>query len=409
MLSIDLQICIEAIKISLLNNSPAQLVELLTKNQVNWNSLQKKVAFHGLRPVVYDAFKKIDSHLILPAYFDELKQYTFQQSLFNLVAVREMVSLLNLLDSHGIRAAPLKGILFVHEFYGRKPLREGSDLDIFVPREDAAKALTLLVEECGYFFTVPESFMTDHTNQEIIKIILSTKGYHEVGLEKKNTRVHIDFHWESYEDFYQYRLPENFLVSHLSKRTFFNDQCLLPSQEDMFWTLLIHHGGREKWVRLKYFCDLIMFYSFYAQTVNWTDIFDKAGEYKLKQALIEGFYCLEKQFSVELPDSIKKEFLFHKKKSYTNILSYWELAENGNESFTAKKKLYELYFALQDKGFSYIRHVKYSFLKRASPNPLEKDKRIIVFPEQYYILNFLAHLVGTLSIYVGIRKRKRIL
>ena len=401
-----IQLFIEAINCSLLGSSSEKLTAILATNKFDWKVVSEKAMYHGIRPILVDAFKKINEPLLDNLFVDELKILAFQQSIFNLSAARETVCFLDFLTRHNIKAIPFKGIFFIHELYDKKSLREGSDLDILVRREDAARALKLLIDEGGYRFSLPDKFLNERSTDQVISVLLSMQGFHEVGLDKKqDSMVHIDFHWDAYENFYQYKLPVDLLFSNIVSKPFFDSECSLPDKETIFWTLIIHHGGREIWSRLKYFCDLIAFYQKYGAEMNWEEILKKAEKFKMKRLIVDAFYCLYSQFHIQAPAIIIDQFTVKNrtKSNLLKLLDYWEFAQPIDFSYTAKWKFERLYFSLQDDNYSYMRHAKHSFLKRSFPNPIEPE-RVIVFSENYPILNFFGKLATAFPKYCGLKK-----
>jgi Uncharacterised nucleotidyltransferase len=61
----------------------------------------------------------------------------------------ELLKLLALFETHSISAVPFKGPILAASVYGNLSLRQFGDLDIFVHKEDIARAARLLVSQ-GY-------------------------------------------------------------------------------------------------------------------------------------------------------------------------------------------------------------------------------------------------------------------
>ncbi|QDK82412.1 nucleotidyltransferase family protein [Spirosoma sp. KCTC 42546] len=407
MSSIYTKLLVESINVSLNNVPDGNLKYLLKHTKYDWDLLKQKTAYHGISPILFDVIRKVDKDLVDSNYFDVLKNSSIRQSVFDLLASQEILSLLKFLESHNIEVLPSKGILFIHELYDKKSIRESFDLDILVRRKDAVKALKLLVEEAKYHFILPDDFIEKKTTDDIIHSLLSISGHHEVGLKRADSEIHIDFHWDAYEDFYQYQLPTGSLFKDQANKFFFNSICKIPSKEAIFWMLIIHHGGREMWLRLKYFCDLFVFYQKYGNDIDWGQIVLEAEKFKMKRIIINAFYCLETLFNIKLPDSICLLFSENNnlEKNYNKISNSWDVAQSRNATILAKIRFYILYFSLQDDNYSYIQHIKHSFQKRSVPNPLETEKRIIVFPKKFIMLNFFGKVATAMAIYIGFKKR----
>jgi hypothetical protein len=84
-------------------------------------------------------------HAVCPAAvpattLDQLKRYFHTITLRNMFLVRELSTLLSMLDAHGIPAIPYKGPVLATSVYGNLALRQFRDLDVLLRAQDAARA-----------------------------------------------------------------------------------------------------------------------------------------------------------------------------------------------------------------------------------------------------------------------------
>lgn len=389
--SIELEILIESIKTSLLGESPEKLQAILKNNQIDWQKFIPFVEYHSIRPVVFDAFQKMDKSLIPSEIARYLQEYMFNQTILNLNYSLEIGRLLQLFQAKGLRALPYKGNLFIHQFYGNKQLREVGDMDFLFHPEDAKAGLKLLLDD-GYQLSVPdESFARKLDPNALINKILTSKGQYEVTLVKRtkenNMQFAIDFHWEIYADFIPYKVDFERFFTTTTQQSFLGKNIDMPSTETLYFMLMSHHGGKEFWLRMKHFCDLIMFLKIHQQSFNWQKIIDSSQKNKLNTVSMDGFYLLKKLFNVSLPAPIQEEVNKHNfKKVEKKIFQYWELGEKWDTLFL-RLRYEEILILSQDNGFSRKKYFKSLFQVFSTSHPLE-NPRIISFPDNYPILNF---------------------
>ena len=100
---------------------------------------------HGLVSLLYYQLSTICPESVPGALLNRLKT-RFQANLaHNLFLTAELLKLLSLFENHGIPAVPFKGPVLASSVYGNLSLREFSDLDILIHREDFNKAKDLLL------------------------------------------------------------------------------------------------------------------------------------------------------------------------------------------------------------------------------------------------------------------------
>lgn len=376
--SVELEILIEAIKISLLEKSSKKLISLLKSQNIDWQRLEKLATFHSIRPVVYDAFRHIGFE---NEYSTKIKSYTIGQSIINLGTTQELARLLDLLQNQNIRVLPYKGLLFINELYSNQNLRETHDVDLLVHPEDAKKALKILIND-GYIFDA--KIGRNLSFDEITDTLLSTFGIIEVGLDKMTTvgiNVHIDFHWRLYEDFYQYTIDFTEFFTHQKQTTYSSRTVFFPSKKSQFLMLLNHHGGRENWCRLKHFCDLITFLKTNNSFSN-EELLEISTEAEMKNIFEVGLSMYQ---SIFIDANETNKFPIQLK-----IYKYWEIGELWLKLSNLILFEYIKFNLHNDMSFLKFISKKYSFF--SIPN-LTENPRLITFPKQFRFLNFCSKVI----------------
>lgn len=380
MISKELQLLIESIKVVLLDSSPEVFKNLANDPKLNWQRVDKMLKYHSIRPIFYQACRNINFQNDL---VESVGVFTKKQAIKNLNEIVESKRVLTFLKDAGVPVLPYKGLLFLEKIYDNKPLREIGDLDILVSPKDAVKALELLIKD-GYKLCV-EGNISEHLLTEIIETTPSP----EVGLDKKTPigmNVHIDFHW-GINEASQYRIDLPLIFSTAEIANFQNQRILLPNTSSIFKMLLNHHGGRECWVRLKDLADLIAFKKTYPQITfndltNWSSEMDMKKIYVAAESLLESIF-----FADDLPLDKQEESV-----SLKRIVGMWEYATHWDR-IMPKIFLIRIYRKLQDRETSWSTLI-YNQIKFHSMANLTENKRLFVLHEKYVFLNAFSKLLS---------------
>ena len=382
--STELEIFIESIKVALFDKPKERLLFLLENKTINWQRFEQMWSYHALRPVVYSAFTKVDfQHKIL----EKLRLYSFEQAVVNLQLYNELPHLLRLLSKNGIKALPYKGILFVEKLYQNQPLREFGDVDILVHKKGAQKALQLLFAD-GY--TLAKEVRVSGTTEAEITEILEFQC-NEVGLDK--SPIHIDFHWQIFEDYRHFKITTDEI---LSGSVLVKNEYYEPTTETLFLMILIHHGGRDCWLKLKHLADLAMFITLYQHQIDWHKMFVHLEEIQLKTSTLHGLILVQSIFKIDFCPKLQQicSQATYNEALIKKIVAYWEYA--GDMVRLRSKMQYNyIYWLLQDANFSMPKHLWSYFKNHAYPNPIE-EKRLIIFSKKHPILNFFGKVLSIL-------------
>ena len=174
----------------------ARLHELLSR-PINWEAVLHAAARHRVRPLLYAALAKAESGAVPSAVLSELREFAAENSRKSLFMIAQLFKLLDLLQSHGIPAAPFKGPVLSSLAYGSLALREVGDLDLLIRKSDMASVKRLLVSR-GFRPAFPtarpdEVAYVEHlTGSDELHYLASHEEHHFVN---PRTTVNIDVHW----------------------------------------------------------------------------------------------------------------------------------------------------------------------------------------------------------------------
>jgi hypothetical protein len=149
----------------------------------DWNYFRNLANEHGVSALVWNNLEKYQLHSGLPEEIVSFLRCALMRSLSrNTFNTESMGEVLRLLNKENIKTVILKGLALENSVYGNKGLRQMSDVDILINREECIKARKILISN-GYDSLPVKSFFH--------KQIMSYYGKHLPSLIKKGTSVEI--------------------------------------------------------------------------------------------------------------------------------------------------------------------------------------------------------------------------
>jgi Uncharacterised nucleotidyltransferase len=388
LLSEEIQLLIESARVCLLVKADNNIEIDKVKSKVNWNKLFDLAGYHSFRPIAYEATKNIN----IPIR-NKLFKHTRDVAISNLVSSHEFVRVDTLCKKNNLNFIPYKGHVLLASIYQNKPLREIGDLDFLFHPKNAKDSLELLLKD-GYVLNPNDEFSLTEKNISINEVFKAYGAYEATLAKSINGKpAMIDFHWGLHYSFLPYKINIDSLFENKTTIKVNNVDCVAPSEEAMFIMLIIHHGGRDTWMKLKFMADLLAFMEVKGNKIDWVKMLASMTEMKLKRPMLVGFFLLQKYFDYEIPVVIQAEFVKEKidVKLTEPIIDYWE---NCYDILSLKGRLkYErILWSIQDEGFSRWTYIKEMFKMYKIPNPIE-SKRLVTFPVNYYVLNGISKVI----------------
>lgn len=225
--------------------------------------LQTLIRYHGIRPQFLDFLHKNNLNV---SFQSKLAQECQQIAIMNLLSVKELGKLSDTLSLNGINCYAYKGSVWANWLYDNVGKREFGDIDLLISRKSLSTALRVFAEE-GYH--------PDPYRQYLLDKPYRTKGFYRTDyhVPLENTAVEtssmVEAHWQvayprlkfefSEEEWDRYK--QNYVLLGYTLNTFIN--------EYQFLLLLVHHGGKEQWSRMKYIADFAAYMIRYGNQTNW--------------------------------------------------------------------------------------------------------------------------------------------
>src|SRR5262245_35749716 len=127
----------------------AARISALVRRDIDWDYLLRIANEHGITPLLYTHLNATCREAVPNRNLDELRNHFHDNSRHNLFLTGELLNLLRLFETHQIPAIAFKGPVLAAAVYGNLALRQFSDLDLMIHKQQVAKTRGLLVSR-GY-------------------------------------------------------------------------------------------------------------------------------------------------------------------------------------------------------------------------------------------------------------------
>lgn len=239
-------------------------IEALVRSGIDWSYLTNEAIRLGVLPLFARTILSTCPQLIPHRSLDQLRHYYLGNAQHNLQLTAELLSIINQFSARNIQALPLKGPVLAVLAYGDTGLRQFSDLDILVHRQNVAKAKMLLIER-GY------ELMDDiPTSQEVLH--LETQLHYT--FVHPETDVVVELHFAIHRKYFGIAFEPEDVWERTQQVQLANQAVLCLSPEDLFLTLTAH-GAIHRWERLSWITDIAELMRLYRE-IEWDTVLERA-------------------------------------------------------------------------------------------------------------------------------------
>jgi hypothetical protein len=265
-----------------LSQDDRRCIQSLLSQELDWNFLLQQSARHGVMPLLHWSLKQIDSAGI-PLEFLNALQIRFQENAQqNMLLTQELVLLLNQFRQQGISILTFKGPSLAFAIYGNLALRQITDLDILVHKQDQAKALDLLVEQ-GYQLRVQVPW--------------------ETHLTRNNSLYNVDLHSSIAPTHLSHPLCSTDVWQDL-KPLQFAGTTMLTLPPEMHLLVLCLHGTKDCWSRLNRICDVSELIR--TQSLDWQKLMDWSDVQGWRRLIGLGLVLARDLLNTEVPNDVQQ-------------------------------------------------------------------------------------------------------
>lgn len=276
---------------------------------IDWQLLLQMIRYHKVTPLFYKGLT-IHTTLLdaLPSFFlENLKNRSFRFVVQNLKNAKELQRIIPLFRKEGIEIIPYKGILLAEMAYQELGLRESSDIDFLIKRQDFEKIKKILLAE-GYRPSFNISFLSNNC-------FFSLYGEYNFDIYKgevqnRSTRqFHLEPHWVLGNKMYQTYIDYDAVLPLTAKGKLLNSDINRLSPEGLLITTVTHHGSTDQWLNLKTVIDIAVLLQRFNHQLNWSLIVHTCEEFKIINVLLLGLSLSKEFFDSPLPENVEQMLL----------------------------------------------------------------------------------------------------
>ena len=265
-----------------------EVARLLESNLV-WRRFLFLAAKNQVVPLVY-ARLNASAKRVPQSVMAILRRRCMSIASWNLFLASELNLLLGLFKEHEICAIPFKGPPLAISLYGDLSLRQGDDLDIFIPLTKLDRAIELM-QSCGYR-------LADHFTGIGAKELGAS--FKDAMLENAATGLCVELHWAISEPAFHNKLRDfNPCGRKIGAMKLLDAVVPIASVEDTLF-LLATHGIRHYWNRLKWICDIVQLRRVHLK-LDWDAALATADTFSCRRAFLIPFLLARDLLGVSLP------------------------------------------------------------------------------------------------------------
>lgn len=274
-------------------------IRILTRTAVRWDVLFHLAEQHGVTCLLYQSLSSV-AEVIPPAEMRSLRQ-SYESNLHKvLLTARELIRILDCLDSRAIEVMPYKGLALAEMLYGDLAARHSGDIDLLIHARDLAR-IEDAVRDLGY--------TTNLTLSEKQQQAYLISGY-ECAFDSAAGKNLLEVQWALQPRFYAVDFDLESIFRRAASVTVAGRELRTPSVEDLALVLSVH-AAKHMWTRLIWLCDIARLMEL--PEVNWKWIAKQACILGIVRILRVTLLLTQQLLGAELPAKIASEIVADRK------------------------------------------------------------------------------------------------
>jgi Uncharacterised nucleotidyltransferase len=232
-------------------------IRALTQNPIRWNDLFSVAERHGVTCLVYQALSGVRD--AVPSREMSTVQQRYEANLLKvLLTARELIRILDALDSLALEVMPYKGLALAETLYGDVAARQAGDIDLLIHARDFTRVKDA-VHDLGYITHLKLSAKEQHA------YLIS--GY-ECSFDSAAGKNLLEVQWALQPRFYAVDFDIEGVFRRAVPVTVTGREMKTPSPEDLVLVLSLH-AAKHLWTRLIWICDIARLMQLPALNWNW--------------------------------------------------------------------------------------------------------------------------------------------
>jgi hypothetical protein len=276
------------------NNEQAGRIKAVISSEKDWQYFADQANKHGIGALVYNNLDKLGFLEYLPkSDYGFLRNVMMMSLARNTRHISEMKEVLNILNKAGIKTVLLKGLALETTVYEDKGLRQMTDVDVLISRNDCIKSRNLLL--ANGFKSLP-------VKSPLHKLIIMHTGKHLPSLIKGEFSIEI--HHDLFGKGKEYLTQMLYDKSHSLELS--GERVFIPAAQLFFLYLVKHLNYHEmnNESQLRLYADLVVLSESYREEILNTDLIELADQAGIKGIIADKLELLGEFWGLNFSDRI---------------------------------------------------------------------------------------------------------
>jgi hypothetical protein len=271
----------------------------LLRQPVRWDSLLDLALRHGTQPLLYQALSEIEGKspgMLSTGAMRALQRNHELNLRKSLLLSRELIRILDRLESFKIEAIPYKGLALAEFLYGDIALRQAGDIDLLIRPQDFPRVRDA-ARDLGF---------TPHTVFSTLQERAYLKSGYECSFDGSAGPNLLEVQWAIQPRFYAIDFDMAGIFERAVTVNVAGPSMRTLSAEDLF-LVLSAHAAKHVWGRLIWICDLARIMAL--PNLNWGWIASQAKTLGMIRILRVSMLAAHKLLRVTIPKTASQSFL----------------------------------------------------------------------------------------------------
>jgi hypothetical protein len=346
----------------------AERIRTLLQQDIDWAYLLQIAYRNGVLGLLHRSLNSTCKEAVPKAILGQLQSYCYANAARNVFLSSELLKLLNLFETHNIRAIPYKGLVLAASAYGNLELRQFCDLDILVHKRDFLKAKELLIL---------------HGYSQVCEQLC------EISFVDKDSKVKVDLHQAIAPNYFPFPLDFDRLWERLQPLSLNGVTVNSLSSEDLLLLLCVYLAkdcfNRE---RLAQLCDIAELIRSQPE-IDWGRVIEQAHNLGTERIFFLGIFLAHQLLGTTLPEEVLQKVQAQGAVTSLSVqVCQWLLADADKQIRVMQRLLF--YWRVRERLQDIVPFFTYYTHQWIAPN--ETDRAFLSLPASlsflYYMLIF---------------------
>jgi hypothetical protein len=293
-------------------------VRLLAHDGLDWRRLLRLAEYNQVLPLLYLRLNAVCRDVVPTDVWEELEAEFRLSSVRNLALTRELATVLGAFNDNGIPVFSYKGPLLAGDLYTNLSMRHIGDLDLMARKRDVAKARELLLSS-GYGLMDRKRFPRDERDY--------LEKHCEYHFLRSENQLLLELHWQTLRRRCPFGDGAAYLWERVQPESVAGVETLgLPP--DVLLLVLVSHGDKHRWERLKRLCDVARLVDIH-RDLDWDGIVAEARGLGMLQSLCLALYLAHALLEAPIPEPVARELACERWLSGRGAMSVARMTRGG--------------------------------------------------------------------------------